>query len=868
MRITAILFALLAGTALSPTTAAAQDPAPVAEASGSLIAGGGTGTISLMVPWLQPGNQVVFTDARAHLVDGGAYGASLGLGARAAVTPDWTLGANVYLDYLDTARDNGFTQAGFGLEAFHGDLEVRANAYLPLGDRTRADHEFDRLFLDSGQLFFRQGQEQALRGADAEIGGRLPVFAADSPVTLKAFVGGFVHDGEGIDTDPGVSTRAELSFAALPGLAAGSALTVGLGATYSERDKGDLFASLRLRVPLGGQGGRNTETDPMLRRVERAPTIRTHVGTTGAREATVFADSGEMIGGVAELSAASGDAAALNALAAAQGRNGLLLASGTIDLDAPLVLGTEQRLLGANQRLAVRSARSGIVTSFGTAGPNAVLRGTNAAADVLVLGDGATVAQIGVVGGRNGIAANSLGGVLLSDVTVSGAAANGIALSGVDRAVLRNVTVVGAGANGLAMSGGTSLVAANLVLADTGSSGIRLDGVGTTTLETVTVRNTGGIGVAVQGGASFQAESLTVANSGADALVLDGIDRSRLTALSVSHAQGRGIAVNGGSDLELADVSVSDTGDDGIRLDGVNRLSAEAIRIARTSGTGLTLNGGSNVAIAGALVADTAAGGVVLNGVDGFAGRDLRIARSGAAGVTVNGGRSFSIGGLEIANTASDAVTLNGVDSATLSAGRLERTGGSGIVANGGASFSASDLAIASVGATGMTLNAVDRVALNAVRIAATGTEGLVVNDAGSLTAVDLGVARTGGDGVQINRAGQASFVSLLVSDVGGNGVTLNQGAMIAFDGVAIGNVGGNGLGVTNVAGLSLADFTVDGAGQAGFRASGASRDFDGDLTVRNSARACSSDGTASLTQTGGAVFTINGVVTDPATCP
>jgi hypothetical protein len=170
---TALAPALLAG---EPATAPDKNPKAVTiQDQWSLpgILGGGVkttgdytdGNLFLVVPLYSSlghdnilGGDVLYIQPYSSWGEGGEVSASLGLGWRhlfndqpvTAIThhdghqagfleEGAFIGANLFIDMLDTEANNQFWQLGFGLEAGTRYVEARANYYLPLSDRHLAE---------------------------------------------------------------------------------------------------------------------------------------------------------------------------------------------------------------------------------------------------------------------------------------------------------------------------------------------------------------------------------------------------------------------------------------------------------------------------------------------------------------------------------------------------------------------------------------------------------------------------------------------------------------------------------------------------------------------------------------------------------
>lgn len=468
---------LLVACAAAPTELLADSALPAApsvEATVGAQNGDGVGMLDLFVPLFGGMDRLLFTDARVLFSSGDSEvrQGSLGLGYRFLPGGGWTFGINGYYDFIESDLGNQFNRLGFGIEALSTDWELRANAYLPFGDTEAAVAAYNAALIEHGRLIYRAGGELAMRGFDAEVGYRLPVFAADDLSQLKAFVGGYWYDGDAVESAPGVSARVELSRAGLPWLGNGSRFTLVAGVSYDDQERTAGTFLARLRVPLGETAAQKPY-DPLYARVERADRVRTYAGAIGRAEAAVYADTGQKAGRVLRANARS-TAGDLNARIAAAGDGALVIASGEVKLDETLRLGTGSMLAGGGSAIVVRGARSGGRAVYRAPGKAGTLNGTDAAADVLAMADDSMVRDLSIIGGYNAITASGIANVYIQDVAVLGAAGSGILASDVDNLQVRRAVIADVGGDGIAVADSNAVAITGTDISATGSDGIEL----------------------------------------------------------------------------------------------------------------------------------------------------------------------------------------------------------------------------------------------------------------------------------------------------------------------------------------------------------------------------------------------------------
>lgn len=209
-----------------------------------------------------PGDTITFLDARLLFDNSGHLGGNLALGYR-DLNPNNNRITGGYVGFDSRSTDDStFYQLGAGFESL-GDWDFRLNGYLPLGDSSNTVRDLDidtGLLTSSGfqsnQLVLnsqRQRQrilvvEDALGGADAEVGGKLTSWKGGD---LRGYAGGYLMGGENTSTFIGGKLR--LAANITPNLNAGMAFQ------YDEEFGSHLSFSIGASFP-GVRSPEKTET--------------------------------------------------------------------------------------------------------------------------------------------------------------------------------------------------------------------------------------------------------------------------------------------------------------------------------------------------------------------------------------------------------------------------------------------------------------------------------------------------------------------------------------------------------------------------------------------------------------------------------
>ncbi len=653
----AVLPVMFAATVSLPAMAEPRGVSPAAvEATLGSVGNEAFGSFDLFLPMLGDTDRLLFLDARASFgseqeIEQG----SLGLGYRFRHANGWVYGVNGYFDYLNSRYDNGFTQIGLGVEALSQDWELRANGYLPVGDVEAALVSANAALIEAGRLIFRAGEETALQGVDGEIGYRLPFLSPDDLTQIKLFAGGYWYTGEDIEDVPGVSARIEISRAGLPSFGNGSRLTLVAGLTYDEQyDTQGVFLA-RLRVPLGDTSS-EAPYDPLYRRVERSDAIRTHVGATGAAEAAVYTETGAVAGRVVTIGAGD-DAGTIDARLATAGNGALVLASGNIDVDSAVSLGTGQFLLGGGGALAVRGAVSGGTALFRNALPAARLNGTDPLDDVISLdGDRSAVAALAIRGGRSGVVAEGVSGIVMRDLDIAGTAEHGIALESVSGA-----TISGTRIHDLAFCESNtdcewSIFNPNVAVEDLTLRNVSMENVTYglfvgSRYEEIDWENT----VTGQSG-NLTVENLSIVNSRREGILLVGVDGAALRSINIDNS-----AMERSMDLIVLQKTSHATLDDLTLRGGINGLMfASSFNLPGET---------TDISVRNAFIEDTYRAGIFLNPSSDISFENVTISNPGSYGVYFYGDAYGFAGGpvtgvsftdVEVIASGSSAVYVSG----------------------------------------------------------------------------------------------------------------------------------------------------------------------------------------------------------------
>lgn len=460
-------------------SAKAADFTPRLELEGQTYSGEVSGGMGVFLPLVTEAGQAVFMDVRQNTLRHGGNQTSVGLGYRFLGADEVVYGANLYGDFMKSAQKNRFSRVSVGLEALGPVFEARANVYVPTGTKERAVSQRLSTTVAADDYLYLQHHrtgEKIRRGVDAEVGGRLPIFAADSNQQLKAFVGGYWFNDSQSSNLVGAKTRLEWATHKVSFMPKNVGLSLGAMASYDNKDhlKGGAMVRLSLSLGQSNVGGAAAQ-DRLLQRVERERHIRTeqtqHLLSERAADA-----SGKVMGKVVVLNEGAASMRAATTMSqrvAEAGENGVILVAGDVVLNDTLTLSQGQQLHGG-QTLTVVGSESGMTAEHRFANKAGSLTGLDQTRDVVTLQSGSSVQQLAIKGGLSGISAQNADKVTIAGVSVNGSKGNGIQLDNVNGAVMHNVTIHNVGQDGIVVNQGRNIDIKQVDISKTGHDGIRL----------------------------------------------------------------------------------------------------------------------------------------------------------------------------------------------------------------------------------------------------------------------------------------------------------------------------------------------------------------------------------------------------------
>ncbi|MGD9788677.1 MAG: inverse autotransporter beta domain-containing protein [Sulfuricellaceae bacterium] len=390
----------------------------------------------VFLPLAQDARNLVFANLRGRFDNHDSREGNLGLGWRQMRENGRNLGLYGYFDRR-RSPDTGYyyNQATLGVEALGPDWEFRANGYVPLGTKARDLGTVSTASLTgtSVQVTSINREERALKGFDAEVGWRTPLFDSEARRQLRLYLGGYRFSDAGVTVE-GPRLRAELALDELPALGKGAGLFLGAEVQHDNARGDQSFLSLRLRIPLGKASEGRSALSAQERRMT-APIVRdvdivtqSHVASTLVETVDASTPSAAVtVNGQAAtvISSATTSGAALQAALTAAGNNSTVVLAGTFNTTAVTTLQTGQTLMGAAN--LVVTTPSGHTVTFAT--PGATISAS--ASSALAMANGSTLSGMTINNTYNpglayAVAAQTINNVTIKDSVISANGTSGV----------------------------------------------------------------------------------------------------------------------------------------------------------------------------------------------------------------------------------------------------------------------------------------------------------------------------------------------------------------------------------------------------------------------------------------------------------
>lgn len=655
---------------------------PWFESGGQVSTNRSLGEANLFVPLYQDSDTLLFTDLRGMFDDQNAREGNFGLGLRQMLSSGWNVGAYGYLDIRRSSYGNTFHQVTLGAEALSETFDLRANAYLPVGESevrigstsSSSTGPWTSQAVISGTSLAIQHQavkttttsyevEKAMAGVDAEVGVRLPVFEPDSGFDLRAFFGGYYFDGSGVEAVGGPRARLELTAQDLAGIP-GVKLTGGV--TYqSDNVRGDQWiAEARLRVPLQPPAPAPDQALSYMERrmmdaVVRDVDVVSNTGnatrstdtTLSSTEDAINTWNGDVVSTFAQVDGATQDAAALQAALDAAGTGGVVLLTGNLTAPGGILLNANQTLIGGGSTLKLRGASSGVEVDFTAAGGSGRITGAD---DALVeMAAGSTLSGISVENtatGANDFAVVGASGAILDQVDVL-SSANGVKAAGTTGFTLQGGSVTANQGIALDLTNSTGIDVDGTEIVQNGASGlgIRADHAAGTIRNSSITTNGNGNGLDDIDPSARPAHAVTVNNSGS--LSIDG------NTITTNGTQANGIHVTNSAGITISDNAITTNN---YMSRGIHLLDSNSAVISGNTIATLTTNDSnwSYLTIAFGLITDRSSNMTIRDNV-------ISTQMRGGTGINLRYGSDNLIEGNTVTTHGQEAIAISTVRSAS-----------------------------------------------------------------------------------------------------------------------------------------------------------------------------------------------------------
>ena len=337
-------------------------------------------------------DSLLFIDLRTKIDSEQNNEYNLGLGYR-QIFYDKIYGSYIFYDRKKTAANNFFNQITIGAERLSEDWDLRFNLYFP---ENKEEKIAAAVAIENNKLQVSYGGEKALRGADFEVGRRLPFYNS------RLFIGGyyFASDNDNgfvYKKISGIKSRLESKICDF--------LTIGaqLDGHNSELTIG---AFARIRFDFGNSVARKLSAmearmnDRIIRDIDIITSKYWNITSD-----VVLAINGATPTQVDFIDLSSTSSALTNNISDA-GKNSLVILSGSGTTNGTISLNSGQVLLGGNSNLTInystpRGTKSVIYSPNLSA---AYITNSTSTANVIKISkDNVAIKGVNISGGLNGI---------------------------------------------------------------------------------------------------------------------------------------------------------------------------------------------------------------------------------------------------------------------------------------------------------------------------------------------------------------------------------------------------------------------------------------------------------------------------------
>ncbi len=536
----------------------------------------------------EDGPQQVFGEVEALITDTNRYGFNTGLGYRQMID-NALWGVNGWYDTIESPQSFRYQQAGIGFEYLSGPVDLRANGYLPIGQRSNflgvVDPGTAPVFV--GHNFSTMGTglfQQSLAGFDAEAGIPLPV------INWMRIYAGLYELSSPVDQTWGVRSRVE------------GQVTQGVNVSVqvTNDDKFGTNVNVGVDIRFDGRlptrfGALNDVDNRRYDQVRRQWQVQLAENqgprlvplsdpTTGRNIAVTWVNNRAAAGGDGTIERP------FTALPSSVPSDYVLVQRGAGDTVGNISLRTGQDLFGEGKQHSIDTDRLGSFaipnSVFSNSGPFPTLRGRNADAPVITLADNNRVSAFNITGGTTAaILGTGSDNFLVECVNVT--SSSGLAVTGGGNSIIRdsnfiNTSPTGVGISVANSSGAPSTLRISDVTTQGGAIGTRVTAAGspmTLNLANVDGSNHTGTGVLLDANGAALVASVsdsTMTNVG-DGFRFDVRGGGSLSG-SVSRISATGSGnllegnVNTGAlNLQVTDATLSDsTAGSGVALTLIN----------------------------------------------------------------------------------------------------------------------------------------------------------------------------------------------------------------------------------------------------------------------------------------------------------